>query len=126
MAALLSRLRERERKHRPTLYVDTLLAAFLPRDMASEHRPVGTGQDMAGQRQLDLLSEREREVLHLLVRGDSNQDIAETLVLSIDTIKRHVSNIFSKLGVHTRVQAVAQARARGLLSDELSGSGHKP
>ena len=49
---------------------------------------------------------------------DSNQAIAETLVLSIDTVKRHVSNIFSKLGVNNRVQAVARVRALGLLSDE--------
>jgi LuxR family maltose regulon positive regulatory protein len=67
---------------------------------------------------LDPLSERELEVLHLLVRGDSNQEIAEGLVITIDTVKRHVSNIFSKLGVHTRVQAVARARALGSLSQE--------
>ncbi len=59
---------------------------------------------------LDPLSEREREVLRLMVRGDSNQEIAHTPVLSIDTVKRHVSNIFSKLGVH--------ARALGLLAEE--------
>jgi ATP/maltotriose-dependent transcriptional regulator MalT len=62
------------------------------------------------------LSERELEVLRLIVCGDSNQEIAEALVLSIDTIKRHVSNIFSKLGVNNRVQAVVQAHALGLLS----------
>jgi len=39
-------------------------------------------------------------------------------VITIDTVKRHVSNIFSKLGVHTRVRAVARARALGLLSQE--------
>ena len=64
------------------------------------------------------LSGREQEVLRLMVRGDSNQEIAETLVLSIDTVKRHMSNIYSKLEVHTRVQAVARVRALGLLSDE--------
>ena len=73
---------------------------------------------MMVQPRLDPLSEREREVLRLMVRGDSNQAIAETLVLSIDTVKRHVSNIFSKLGVNNRVQAAARARVLGLLSDE--------
>ncbi len=73
---------------------------------------------MTAQPLLDPLSERELEVLHLIARGDSNQEIAQTLVLAIDTVKRHVSNIFSKLGVHTRVQAVARARSFGLLSDE--------
>jgi ATP/maltotriose-dependent transcriptional regulator MalT len=54
----------------------------------------------------------------LLVQGDSNQEIVGTLVVAIDTVKRHVSSIFSKLGVHTRVQAAVKARALGLLSDE--------
>jgi LuxR family maltose regulon positive regulatory protein len=67
---------------------------------------------------LDFLSDRELDVLRLMIRGDSNQEIAEALVLSIDTVKRHVSNIFSKLRVKNRVQAVGQARALGLLSEE--------
>ena len=125
MAALLSRLRARKREHRSSLYLDTLLAAFLPHGTKSEHRPEQAEQCMMGQPQRDQLSEREREVLRLLVRGDSNQEIAETLVLSIDTIKRHVSNIFAKLGVHTRVQAAARASALGLLSDEADRAGHK-
>ena len=49
----------------------------------------------------------------------SNQEIAETLVLSINTVKSHVSNIFSKLGVHTRIQAATQAHALELLSEKL-------
>ena len=114
MAVLLTKLRDQQRKHGPTSYLDTVLTAF---------RQDGTTPERAGQRTtaqplLDPLSERELEVLHLLVRGDSNQEIAEGLVITIDTVKRHVSNIFSKLGVHTRVQAVARARALGLLSEE--------
>ena len=64
------------------------------------------------------LSERELEVLHLVARGDSNQEIAEVLVIALDTVKRHVTHIFEKLGVNNRVKAVARARALGLLSDE--------
>ena len=64
------------------------------------------------------LSERELEVLQQIARGDSNQQIAEVLVIALDTVKRHVTHIFEKLGVHNRVQAVARARALGLLSDE--------
>jgi len=120
MAALLSRLREQERKHGSTLYLDTVLAAFLQDGAWPEHQPerVRVGQRLTAQPLLDPLSKRELEVLRLIVRGDSNQEIAETLVLAIDTVKRHVSNIYSKLGVHTRVQAVARVRALGLLSDE--------
>lgn len=59
---------------------------------------------------LDPLSVRELEVLHLIANGDSNFEIAEQLVLAVSTVKRHVSNIFSKLGVTNRTQAVARAR----------------
>ncbi len=117
MATLLSRLRHREHKRGPTPYLDTLLAAFHLAGTGAE--PERTRQPGTMQLLLEPLSERELQVLRLIVRGDSNQKIAETLFLSIDTVKRHVSNIFSKLGVHTRVQAVARARALGLLCDEL-------
>jgi LuxR family maltose regulon positive regulatory protein len=59
---------------------------------------------------VDPLSVRELEVLHLIANGDSNYEIAEQLVLAVSTVKRHVSNIFSKLGVTNRTQAVARAR----------------
>jgi LuxR family transcriptional regulator, maltose regulon positive regulatory protein len=118
MAVLLTRLRNQQRKQGPTPYLDTVLAAFRQDGTTPEHQPEAAGQRTTVQPLLDPLSERELEVLHLLVRGDSNQEIAEGLVITIDTVKRHVSNIFSKLGVHTRVQAVGRARALGLLSQE--------
>jgi NarL family two-component system response regulator LiaR len=55
------------------------------------------------------LSERERDVLQLIVRGLSNRQIAHNLTLGESTIKFHVSNILSKLGVATRAEAVALA-----------------
>ena len=118
LAILLSILREQERMYRPTPYLDTVLAAFRQNDTTSEHHPEKAGPLMT-MPPLDPLSTRELEVLRLMVQGDSNQEIAVTLVLSIDTVKRHVSNIFSKLGVKNRVQAVARARTIGLLSDVL-------
>lgn len=66
------------------------------------------------------LSARELEVICLLARGASNQEIAEELVLALNTVKRHVSNIIAKLGAANRTQAVAQARALGLLADDPS------
>ncbi|HEX3642816.1 MAG TPA: LuxR C-terminal-related transcriptional regulator [Ktedonobacteraceae bacterium] len=54
----------------------------------------------------------------MLARGASNQEIAQELVIVYDTVKRHVSHIFSKLGVSNRVQAVRQARELGLLGEE--------
>jgi LuxR family maltose regulon positive regulatory protein len=53
------------------------------------------------------LTTREVEVLKLIQAGSSNQDIAEQLVISITTVKRHISNIYAKLGVKSRTQAVA-------------------
>jgi len=55
------------------------------------------------------LSERERDVLRLVVRGFSNRQIAANLTLSESTIKFHVSNILSKFGIATRAEAVALA-----------------
>ena len=56
------------------------------------------------------LTEREREVLALIVDGKSNAQIAETLALSPKTVSNHISNIFSKLQVLDRAQAVTRAR----------------
>jgi LuxR family transcriptional regulator, maltose regulon positive regulatory protein len=64
---------------------------------------------------LDPLTDREIEVLHLVADGLSNQDIAERLFLSVGTVKRHVHNIFGKLDVGGRVEAIARARSLGIL-----------
>ncbi|HEX6555780.1 MAG TPA: LuxR C-terminal-related transcriptional regulator [Ktedonobacteraceae bacterium] len=61
------------------------------------------------------LTRREQEVLRLLAAGASNQDIAHTLVISLDAVKKHVSNLLGKLGASSRTQAIIQARARSLL-----------
>lgn len=60
------------------------------------------------------LSDREREVLELLARGHTNSDIARVLVLSPKTVRNHVSNIFTKLQVAGRADAVERARSAGL------------
>ncbi len=61
------------------------------------------------------LTEREREVLHLLLEGASNREIARRLVLSVNTVKRHVFNLCGKLGVQSRAQAIVRARTLNLL-----------
>lgn len=63
----------------------------------------------------DDLTVREREVLALMVKGLSNAAIAEKLVVSPATVKYHISNIFSKLGVESRVEAVTLALQRHLV-----------
>jgi len=60
------------------------------------------------------LTEREREILQLLARGSPNHDIAKQLALSVKTVNNYVSNIFSKLQVTDRAQAIIRARDAGL------------
>ena len=67
------------------------------------------------QSMIEPLSERELEVLHLICAGKSNQEIADELFIALDTVKRHVNNIYGKLGVRRRTQAVAEARRLGLV-----------
>ena len=62
------------------------------------------------------LSLRESEILLLMARGISNKDIALRLSLSQSTVKAHISNIFSKMGVDNRAEAVTQALRRGIIS----------
>jgi LuxR family maltose regulon positive regulatory protein len=64
---------------------------------------------------LDPLSERELEVLRLVADGASNRDIADDLFLAVTTVKKHISNIMSKLNASSRTQAVAEARTLGFL-----------
>lgn len=60
------------------------------------------------------LTEREREILHLIAQGLINVAIAKHLTLSLKTVQNHVSNIFSKLQVADRAQAIIRAREAGL------------
>ena len=63
---------------------------------------------------VDVLSEREREVLRLLGRGLANAEISEVLVVSVPTAKTHVANVLAKLGLRDRVQAAIFAHEHGL------------
>jgi LuxR family maltose regulon positive regulatory protein len=70
----------------------------------------------AKQELVEPLSEREIEVLQLIAQGLGNKEIARRLFLSVNTVKVHTYNIYGKLNVHSRTQAVARARALGILS----------
>jgi LuxR family maltose regulon positive regulatory protein len=91
-------------------YVVALLAAFAGPHAADPQRHVAHPSAL-----VEPLTARECEVLRLLDAGASNRDIAHDLVLSLGTVKKHVSNICGKLGVQSRIQAVARARALQLL-----------
>jgi two-component system nitrate/nitrite response regulator NarL len=71
---------------------------------------------------LDGLSPRERDVLASMMEGKHGQQIAKELLISPDTVRTHTRSIFSKLDVHTRLQAVRIARAAGLRPPDRVGS----
>jgi len=60
-------------------------------------------------------TERELAVLRLIAEGLSNREIADRLVIAVGTVKRHVNNLFGKLGVQSRTQAIRVAQDHGLL-----------
>jgi LuxR family maltose regulon positive regulatory protein len=98
-----------------TGYVDTLLAASaltVPTCAPEPDRQAGTS---AAQPLIEPLSGREIEVLTLIAEGLTNREVAERLYISPGTVKAHTSNIFGKLGVRSRTQAVARARALAIL-----------
>lgn len=64
---------------------------------------------------IEPLSERELEVLQLICAGKSNQEIADELFLALNTVKRHANNLYGKLGVSRRAQAILEARRLGLV-----------
>ncbi|MBN2046454.1 MAG: hypothetical protein JW750_01325 [Anaerolineaceae bacterium] len=71
---------------------------------------------------IEPLTQRELEVLDLIIQGLSNQEIADDLFLSVATVKKHVSNIFGKLNVRKRTQAVSRARELRIFGQEGSKS----
>ena len=93
-------------------YVRQLLASF----PLAEPAQTDEAQTQASEFDwIEPLTERESEVLQLIAEGLKNQEISSRLYLSLNTIKVHNRNIFSKLGVNSRTQAIARARAMGLL-----------
>lgn len=80
-------------------------------------RPESTGEFERNEKAMGYLgiSPREHEVLELLARGHTNREIAEALFVSPNTVKTHLSNVYDKLGVSRRTQAVRKARSLRLI-----------
>lgn len=89
-------------------YINKLLAAFAEATDAAPAMP---------QPLVEPLTERELEVLALITAGMTNQEIAQKLTITVGTVKRHLHNIYSKLNVSNRTQAVAYARELKLLPE---------
>jgi DNA-binding NarL/FixJ family response regulator len=94
------------------VYTDFTISAFIEKrafDRAVFRRVVAeTKQNHQSQSELGALTDREREVLELLAQGLTNKEIAERLVITTNTVKRHLKAIFEKLNVHTRSAATAK------------------
>jgi LuxR family transcriptional regulator, maltose regulon positive regulatory protein len=114
---MIAAARQLESAIDPTLtslkvYVAKLLDAFPSNQKAGAVFHPQTNPDD----QIEPLTSRELEVLHLIAAGDSNQKIADNLVITVSAVKKHTGNIFGKLNVNSRTQAVARAHQLGLLS----------
>ncbi len=93
-------------------YVRRLLAAFPAEGDGRKELP----ESLAPESDLiEPLSNRELEVLQLIAQGLTNREIGERLFLSLNTVKAHTRNIYGKLDIHNRTQAVSRARALGIL-----------
>jgi len=91
-------------------YVTTLLRAFGEQTRANAALHSARSSSL-----VEPFTQREREVLRLLLEGASNREIARHLVISVNTVKKHIYNLYSKLGVQSRAQAIVRARTLNLL-----------
>jgi len=120
LLALCHTAQQRTGAYLPSLqYIESLLDAFQQGRAVEVPTPHRTGASLAagtdGGSSVHL-SAREIEVLSLIAEGRSNQEIAGELCLALNTVKRHASNIYAKLDVKKRTQAVSKARDLGLIS----------
>lgn len=93
-------------------YVRKLLAAFEGYRLPSALKPGPVQPETL----IEPLSDRELDVLRLLAGGQTNQEMAQALCVSVNTVKTHLRNIYGKLGVHNRRETVAKAKELNLLS----------
>ncbi|MCP6758375.1 MAG: response regulator transcription factor [Fischerella sp. CENA71] len=97
---------------------DELLAAIRVVNTGQKYIPPSVGAKLAERVGILQLSGRELEVIRLMATGKTNQEIGAVLQISEGTVKYHVNNILSKLGVSDRIQAVITALKRGIVSLE--------
>jgi LuxR family maltose regulon positive regulatory protein len=115
MAALLKRLIGARRRGQAAAasgpareHLSRIVQAFTPAGPAAGAAPAVSGL-------IEPLSARELEVLSFIAAGRRNREIANELVVTSETVKKHTSHIFDKLGVANRTEAVTRARQLGLL-----------
>jgi LuxR family maltose regulon positive regulatory protein len=121
MAALLAQSAERRAQDDSiSVYAERLLSAF--REEQGLERGARNNAPVALRSTLDRsnalvepMTDRELEILGLIAEGHSNQTIADILIIAVSTVKRHINNIYGKLDVQSRTQALARARELRLL-----------
>ena len=114
--ALTSMLKRSQLGRAHAGFIREVLGAF-PREEKTQAVPDAFAQDEIPA-QFEPLTAREMEVLQLIAAGDSNRTIAEKLVITVSAVKKHSANIYGKLSVNSRTQAVARGRQLGLLSGD--------
>ena len=97
------------------VFFEELETAIRKVHAGSRHIPAAIAMRLAERMASSDLTSREMEVLELIVRGQSNKEIGASLTISEATVKSHINNILSKLGVTDRTQAVTTALQRGLV-----------
>ena len=116
MAALLGPLVAAQRaEHAAARRVPLGCLARLQQAFDAEHPVPDRGRAAASQGIVEPLTRRELEVLGMLAAGRSNRAIADQLVVTLDTVKKHVSHVLDKLGAANRTEAVARAQQLGLI-----------
>ena len=97
------------------VFFEELETAIRTVHAGSRHIPAAIAVRLAERMASSDLTSREMEVLELIVRGQSNKEIGASLAISEATVKSHINNILSKLGVTDRTQAATTALQRGLV-----------
>jgi LuxR family maltose regulon positive regulatory protein len=96
-------------------YVDRLLAAFPQEGWADDSRQRAASGRPVSPPLVEALTERELEVLRLMAEGLTYDEVAQRLIVSLNTVRYHVKGLYGKLGVDKRMAAIEQARVYGLL-----------
>jgi LuxR family maltose regulon positive regulatory protein len=118
MANLLRRMKEKETEREVAVYIDQILAAIpesVQADKIYKNVLISTGNKLTETLLIEPLTRRERQVLKQLPKDITLQEIANQLSISPATVYTHTKNIYSKLGVHKREEAVQRATDLGLV-----------
>lgn len=98
--------------------ISPLIARKVLAHMRSDAKPAPVREIASGTEPAVALTKRESAILELIARGDSYAEAAQFLSVSVGTVQTHVKNIYAKLSVHSRGEAVYEAQRRGLLQFE--------